>query len=167
MITGHDSGVFVDFGFFAPAWPRIWHRLRVAGIQVEASLTPRPLLKVYAPESEILRALSSRAKNRKPKVGGLMTVFLGLVPVAAAFLVPLGGASISAPVKVTTPETCSKTSLERAVKGGSEDSNIVLGESSLFGGVVSGNLTCNGRRYSYTLESRGSERVLKVRLLDS
>ena len=148
-------------------WPVVLKRIRTAGLTVIVNLNPKPVLRVETNLENLLGILRSRAIRGAFSVKGLLSIAAGLAILLAAVFIPIpvhNAATVSVP-KVL--DECSPAKLRQAIEGVSRPSKVEFIDSNAFGGVTAGILRCQGSRYSYTLESKGDERVLKVQKLNT
>lgn len=114
---------------------------------------------------EIELCLVSRAVWRKnPRLVLFST--LGAVLVAVAF-VPLPKSKDVPTTKVEMEVPCAFGKIKDELTGQKNFENISVMPSIQTGGVESGEVICENRRYSYTLDLKEAKRVLKLLELDS
>ena len=165
VAAGRDCEV--AFGFAFPSWPRLAFRLQQRGYRVETVLLKgRPALRTSACAEDIKALLSSRAKRTRPQK--LLVITVGVVSIACVMLFSL--ASRSQPVRqklVEKPNRCSEKVIDRALTSDELPSYLAHTQVLKIGGVVTGEIACDGQRYSYTLDQGKTKRVLKLQKLDS
>jgi hypothetical protein len=91
---------------------------------------------------------------------------LGAVLVSVAF-VPLPKSKDVPTTKVELEVPCAFGKIKDELTGKKNFENISVTPSIQTGGVESGEVICENRRYSYTLDLREAKRVLKLLELDS
>jgi hypothetical protein len=165
VAVGRDCEV--AFGFAFPSWPRLAFRLQQRGYRVETVfLKGRPALRTSASAEDIKALLSSRAKRTRP----LKLLVVTLCVVAIAFVMLFSPASRPQPVQqklVEKPNRCSEQVIDRALTSDELPSYLAHTQVLKIGGVVTGEIACDGQRYSYTLDQGKTKRVLKLQKLDS
>lgn len=165
LAVGRDCEV--AFGLAFPSWPRLAFRLQQRGYRVETVVQKgRPALRTSASAEDIKALLSSRAKRTRPQK--LLVITVGVVAIALVMLFSL--ASRSQPVQqkiLEEPNRCSEQVIDRALTSDELPSYLAHTQVLKIGGVVTGEIACDGQRYSYTLDQGKTKRVLKLQKLDS
>jgi hypothetical protein len=139
----------------------------LAGYEVSVTNLRKPILHVSTDLDTFLALLEPRSSRGKRHNLKFVAVTSGLGLVFAAVLVPLPTPEAKPRLELKESNPCSLAEIKKAISGATEDSKIEFLGAETFGGVTSGSLLCEGLKYSYALESKGLERVLKVRRLDS
>jgi hypothetical protein len=167
VIRATQNGLKISFGPFARPWPLIWKRAALAGMRPEVLQHNKPKLLIQTSVDGFLELLEPRTQKRKTARSKFVPPLAGLAVILIAFTMPLHAAKPKAPSPQKKSDSCSLTRLKQVLAGDAEVSEIEFTKAENFGGITSGVLTCKGARYSYTLESKGLERVLKVGKLNS
>lgn len=167
FIRVKPNGLEILFGPLAKAWPLVWKRATLAGMRPEVLQGRKPKLLIRASLDAFLELMKPRTQKRKAAWSKFVPLVAGTAAILMAFTVPLSATKPKAQPPLKKTDLCSLTRLKQVVEGDAEAPDIEFTKAENFGGITSGVLTCKGVRYSYTLESKGLERVLKVGKLDS
>jgi hypothetical protein len=167
LIRCLEGHLEIHFGFTARPWPTIWKRLSLAGLAVSITHLGKPVLRVDSNLDALLAAIEPRSSKRKSRYLNLWAASAGFCMLMTAVFVPIPTHQTKSKPEPKTSNPCSVVEIQKVISGTTENSQIEFLKSETFGGVTSGALLCEGVKYSYALESRGLERVLKVRKLDS
>lgn len=161
-----DDFTKVTFGFRNTSWVKLAYRLRARGFSVSITNSRRrTALVTSANFNEIEMCLSSRAARRKlPRAAIYSSV--GTLMAALAF-VPLPKAEVTQKAKAGIDVPCATEKIHAALTGRKFFDHISVTRAIQIGGVESGEVTCEDRRYSYTLDLKEAKRVLKLLELDS
>lgn len=165
-LVSSDDFTKVTFRFKSSLWVKLATRLRARGFSVSITNSKwRPVLVTSANFEEIELCLSSRVARRKlPRLAIYSSV--GAVALALAF-VPLPKAEVTQQAKADIDVPCAPEKIKAALTGRKYFDHISVTPAIQIGGVESGEVTCEARRYSYTLDLKEAKRVLKLLELDS
>lgn len=168
QLLQQNDCIVIRFSRLSKPWPLVWRRLERAGFapviryakrRIEISLAGTSLDAVLP----ILQARKSVSRFRRPLV-----LVLPISALAMGLLfVPLGQVGVQVKPAVNVESPCSESKLRNSLIGEGEGSDVQIENSIDLGGITTGKLVCRGVQYKYALESKGSERVLKVSKLDS
>lgn len=167
FVRVHPNHLVVSFGPLAKSWPIVWRRLKISGIEVAIPKSRNFSIWVETDLETFRSALKSRKLRSKVNSRLVFAACSGIAVLAAGSLFPMGSEAQPLRVKTKATTECSLSQLQRSIVGDQENENVRFLTATEFGGVYSGEIDCKGARYSYTLESKGLERVLKVRKLDT
>ena len=167
FVRASQNHLEVTFGPFAKAWPLVWKRATLAGMRPEVRQGKKPKLLIQTSLQAFLELMKPRTQKRKASWSKTVSLIAGVAVIVIAFSLPMKAPQTRTQKPTVKADSCSLARLNKVVAGDIEAPDIEFTKAESFGGVTSGVLTCKGARYSYTLESKGLERVLKVGKLDS
>lgn len=167
MIREFPQYLEIRFTPFTSPWPLLLKRIRTAGVAVKAKMDRRPVLRVETNLDNLITLLEPRAKRSRLHSRLTLAFAAGFAVLLAGVFLPVQTVNTKLTSKPKVVDECTSERVSRTISGDLEASEIEFLESSTFGGVTSGIIRCEGSRYSYTLESKGDERVLKVQKLDT
>ena len=163
-----DEFIGISFGDLGTPWPILARKLAghgvLAGIEFQAG---KITLRTSA-QMPFLRALV-QGHGKKSRVPKFLLAATAIPVVVSASMVPLGVKSEQtiAVEKISPVNPCDVSQLTKWLEGKGDGAHISPIETSVLGGVTVGILECSGSRYSYTLGSGDTKRVLKLQKLDS
>lgn len=167
LVREYPQHLQVSFSPFGSPWPVVLKRLRTAGLTVAAGMERKPVLRVDTDLDKLVEILQPRAKRSAHGMKLALSITAGFTVLLAALNLPIPLEKTETKIKPNVVDECSLAKLRQVIEGVASPSVVEFQESNSFGGVTLGIVSCKGARYSYTLESKGDERVLKVQKLDT
>lgn len=163
-----DEFIGISFDHLGTPWPILARKLEGHGVLAGIEFQGGKITLRTSAQMPFLRALV-QGHGKKPRLPKFLLAATAIPVVVIASMVPLGVESEKTTVveKISPVNPCNVSQLTNWLEGKGDGAHISPLETSVLGGVTVGILECSGSRYSYTLGSGDTKRVLKLQKLDS
>ena len=162
------NGVVIRPGLGAISWPIALKKLQSAGVRVEVLMHSRlPKLLAEADLDTVFRVLERRVPRKRRVLVPVTSLSLALLVTVSYVQLPKLNTEKVPEESAKVLDSCSLTQIEKWLQNQSEKMGIEIIFERTVGGVVAGELNCNGSKYKYTLDGNTTKRVLKLEKLDS
>lgn len=162
--TNHETEI--SFGGFTTGWLKFVKRLNVLGFSTVVSMNGGYAKVITNAGVETVKVLARICRSKTPFLF-LALIMVPLVALAVFHPEIKPVKKVSKKMEVIAVDHCATKLISEWLETGVGDSSATLLESNSIGGVTSGLVECEGKRYSYTLELSEPKRVLKLDRLDS
>ena len=161
-------GTLITFSTFQPVWTKLSQRLSDFGFEVIPELVgKRVRLVTNATPNQIRGFLEGHTDKKSSSTRALLFAIPSLIILAGCVTMVSPTAETKAETRALPIERCTLTRLTKWLEANEKVAGIEITDELGLGGVISGTLTCDEARYSYTLELSEPKRVIKLLKLDS
>lgn len=163
-----DEFIGICFGHLGMSWPILARKLEGYGVLDGIEFQAGEITLRTSAQMPFLKALV-QGHGKKSGLPKFILAATAIPVIVTASMVPLGVESEQTKVveKISPVNPCGDSQLTNWLEGNGDADYIIPIETSVLGGVTVGILECSGSRYSYTLGSGDTKRVLKLQKLDS